>query len=99
MKFTVILEPEAEGGYSVSCPALPGCVSEGESLTEALDNIREAIVGILEVRRSKGMAPPPPETPELIADELRETLAARADEGLPLLVETQVVEIGAGVGV
>lgn len=36
MKFTVILSPEAGGGYSVVCPAVPGCVSQGDSLEEAL---------------------------------------------------------------
>lgn len=42
-KFTVVLEPEEDGGYSVHCSALPGCSSQGDSLEEALDNIREAI--------------------------------------------------------
>ena len=43
MKFTVQLIPEDEGGYSVLVPGLPGCVSQGETRDEALDNIREAI--------------------------------------------------------
>ncbi|HEY4364126.1 MAG TPA: type II toxin-antitoxin system HicB family antitoxin [Bryobacteraceae bacterium] len=42
MKFTVMLEKEADGGYVVSVPALPGCVSQGDSREEALANIREA---------------------------------------------------------
>ncbi|HEX9731042.1 MAG TPA: type II toxin-antitoxin system HicB family antitoxin [Thermoanaerobaculia bacterium] len=42
-KYTVILEPEDEGGYHVFCPALPGCHSEGETVEESLGNIREAI--------------------------------------------------------
>ena len=41
--YRVILEPEREGGFSVWVPGLPGCVSQGESLEEALANIREAI--------------------------------------------------------
>ena len=41
--YRVILEPEPDGGFSVWVPALPGCVSQGESLEEALANIREAI--------------------------------------------------------
>lgn len=57
MKFTVILEPEADGGYSVVCPAIPGCVSQGDSLDEALADIREAILLCLEVRR-EDQAPP-----------------------------------------
>lgn len=43
MKLRVILEPSAEGGYTVYVPALPGCISEGDSRDEALANIREAI--------------------------------------------------------
>ena len=42
MKFTVILEPESIG-YSIHCPALPGCISQGDSRDEAMANIREAI--------------------------------------------------------
>jgi len=43
-RYTVVLTPEIQaGGYSVSVPALPGCYSQGESVEEALDHIREAI--------------------------------------------------------
>ena len=47
-KYTVILEPEEEGGYHVFCPVLSGCHSEGETVEEALANIREAIEVYLE---------------------------------------------------
>lgn len=43
MKFQVVLEPSDEGGYTVYVPSLPGCISEGDTLEEALANIREAI--------------------------------------------------------
>ena len=43
MKYTVVLEKEADGGYVVSVPVLPGCVSQGDTREEALANIREAI--------------------------------------------------------
>ncbi len=50
MKFKVILrEDKEDGGYNVSCPALPGCHSQGDTIEEALANIKEAIVGCLEV--------------------------------------------------
>jgi len=43
-RYTVVLTPEPEaGGYSVSVPALPGCFSQGESVDDALAQIREAI--------------------------------------------------------
>ncbi|WP_367354794.1 type II toxin-antitoxin system HicB family antitoxin [Atribacter sp.] len=43
MKLRIVLEPSPEGGYTVYVPSLPGCISEGDSLEEALENIREAI--------------------------------------------------------
>jgi len=43
MKLRIILEPSPEGGYTVYVPSLPGCISEGDSLEKALENIREAI--------------------------------------------------------
>ena len=48
MKLKVVLEPSDEGGYTVFAPALPGCVSEGDTREEALANIREAIELYLE---------------------------------------------------
>ncbi len=49
MKLKVVLEPQPEGGYVAYVPALPGCVSQGETVEEALKNIREAIELYLEV--------------------------------------------------
>jgi len=49
LKLTVVLREEKEGGYSVQCLELPGCISEGETREETLANIREAIEGYLEV--------------------------------------------------
>ena len=44
MRLRVILEPSDEGGYTVTVPSLPGCISKGDSVDDALLNIREAIV-------------------------------------------------------
>lgn len=98
MKFTIILEPEPDGGYSVICPAIPGCVSQGDSLPEALGNIRQAILLCLDVRRDAKM-PEPVETPEIIAAELRECLKDRAEDGLPLTIETREIDVEAEVTV
>ncbi len=100
MKFaiTVILETEEDGGYSVHCPALPGCSSQGDTLEEALANIQEAILGVLKVRQQEGMSPPR-ETPEIVTEEIRQILAGRAEDGLPLTIETRVVELPAEVAV
>ena len=48
MKLQVILEPSEEGGFTVSVPNLPGCISEGDRREEALANIKEAIALYLE---------------------------------------------------
>ncbi|MBI3959785.1 MAG: type II toxin-antitoxin system HicB family antitoxin [Chloroflexi bacterium] len=48
MRFKVVLEASDEGGYTVYLPSLPGCISEGETVEEALQNIQEAIELYLE---------------------------------------------------
>jgi len=48
MRFQVVLEPSDEGGYTIYVPSLPGCISEGDTIEEALENIREAIELYLE---------------------------------------------------
>lgn len=56
MKFKVILrEDPLDGGYIASCPALPGCHSQGETTEEAIENVKDAIEGCLAVlnRRAK----------------------------------------------
>lgn len=52
--FKVILEPDETGGYVVSCPSLPGCYSQGDTVKEALDNIKEAILLCLEDMEAQG---------------------------------------------
>ena len=54
MRYTVVLEQEPDGGYVVSVPALPGCISPGDTRSEALTNIREAIVLYVEDCRAAG---------------------------------------------
>lgn len=49
MQIKVVLEPQKEGGYTVHVPSLPGCLSEGETIEEALKNIKEAILLYLEI--------------------------------------------------
>ena len=48
MNLQVVLEPSDEGGYTVYVPALPGCISEGDTVDDAMLNIREAIELYLE---------------------------------------------------
>lgn len=54
MRYTVVLEQEPDGGYVVSVPALPGCISQGDTRSEAFANIREAIELCIEDCRDAG---------------------------------------------
>ncbi|MBU3942377.1 type II toxin-antitoxin system HicB family antitoxin [Patescibacteria group bacterium] len=49
LTYKVELEPQKEGGYTVTVPSLPGCISEGDTLEQALGNIKDAIEGYLRV--------------------------------------------------
>lgn len=53
-EYTVIYHPADEGGYTVSVPSLPGCVSEGDTLEEARVMIHDAIRGYIEVLLKDG---------------------------------------------
>ena len=48
MRFKVVLEPSEDGGYTAYVPSLPGCISEGDTVEEALKNIEEAVELYLE---------------------------------------------------
>jgi predicted RNase H-like HicB family nuclease len=68
MKFQVTIDRDEDGVWIVECPAIPGCVTQGASKAEALQNIAEAIQICLEVR---------------------------AEQGLPLTIETRQIEVAA----
>ena len=55
MKFSVTIDRDEDGAWVIECPAIPGCVSQGATREEALENIREAIAVCLEVRAERGM--------------------------------------------
>ena len=54
MRFTVVLEKEEDGGFVASVPALPGCVSQGDTRAEAMKNVREAVEVYLDDCRESG---------------------------------------------
>ncbi|HEV8711402.1 MAG TPA: type II toxin-antitoxin system HicB family antitoxin [Candidatus Binatia bacterium] len=58
MDYTVIVHEAEEGGYWVEVPALPGCYSQGESVEEALANVREAVSLHVEALREDGQEVP-----------------------------------------
>jgi predicted RNase H-like HicB family nuclease len=68
MKFHVTLQKELKDGYVVRCLELPGAMSQGETEEEALANIRDAILTILDMMREHGQMPTvnPAEIRELI---------------------------------
>ena len=55
MRFLVTVDRDEDGAWVVECPSIPGCVSQGKTKPEALANIKEAIMGCLEVRAERGM--------------------------------------------
>ncbi len=55
MKFLITLTRDEDGIFIAECPAIPGCVSQGETEDEAEKNIQEAIKECLEVRAEQGM--------------------------------------------
>ncbi len=68
MKFSVTINRDEDGIWIVECPGIPGCVSQGETRDEALENIKDAIQQCLQVR---------------------------AEQGIPLTIETKQTEVAA----
>jgi predicted RNase H-like HicB family nuclease len=56
-KYAVVIHEDPEGGFWGEVPALPGCYSQGETVEEFMENIREAIAGVLEVMNEQGGEP------------------------------------------
>ena len=63
--FSIVLEPQEDGGFTVLVPALPEVVTEGDNETEALANAEEAIRAVLAYRRDNGIAIPADARPEV----------------------------------
>ena len=55
MVFNVTIERDEDGVWIVECPSIPGCVSQGATKNEAIENIKDAIKGCLEVRAERGL--------------------------------------------
>ncbi len=74
--YTVLFEPAEEGGFVVTCPALPGLVTEGDTLEEARYMAEDAIRGYLESLRQDGQSAPVDRVP--LKETVRVTLLAPA---------------------
>ncbi len=66
MRYRVLIEQDEDGVYVAEVPALPGCVSEGRTRSEVLDNIKEAIAGYCDSLREHGDPVPPSINEEVV---------------------------------
>jgi predicted RNase H-like HicB family nuclease len=66
MKYRVIIETDEDGVYVAEVPCLPGCISQGKTREEAVNNIKEAITAYLESLKSHGEPVPPPISEEVV---------------------------------
>jgi antitoxin HicB len=66
MKYRVYFEQDEDGVFVATCPALPGCVSQGQTRVEATENIREAIAGYIQSLKKHGEPVPPSILEEVI---------------------------------
>ena len=70
MKYRTFIEQDEDGKFVATCPALPGCVSQGDTRAEARANVADAIRGYLESLRKHGESIPPPITEEVVEVEV-----------------------------
>lgn len=70
MKYRILIEQDEDGVFVVTCPSLPGCVSQGATREEARKNIADAISGYLESLRKHDEPIPPSITEEIVEVEL-----------------------------
>ena len=66
MRYRVLIEQDEDGVYVAEVPALPGCISQGKTRSEAIDNVKEAISGYLESLKAHDEPVPPPITEEVV---------------------------------
>lgn len=66
MKYRVLTEQDEDGVYVAEVPSLPGCISQGGSRDEAVENVKEAIAAYLESLETHGDPVPPPITEEVV---------------------------------
>jgi len=66
MKYRILIEQDEDHQFIATCPSLPGCVSQGKTRREALENIKDAVEGYLESLRKHGDFIPPPIEEDMI---------------------------------
>ncbi|MBC7225855.1 MAG: type II toxin-antitoxin system HicB family antitoxin [Thermoflexales bacterium] len=58
-KLPLVFEPQPEGGYTVTCPLIPELITEGDTVEEALENVRDALVAVMEACEDLNRPVPP----------------------------------------
>ncbi len=66
VEYRVLIEPDEDGVYVAEVPLLPGCISQGRTRAEALENIKEAIAAYLESLKAHNEPVPPPISEEVV---------------------------------
>lgn len=66
MKYRIIIEQDEDGMFVAECPNLPGCISQGKTRIEAIENIKDAIKGYLESLEKHNEPIPPPIEEEVV---------------------------------
>jgi predicted RNase H-like HicB family nuclease len=66
VKFRVLIEPDEDGVFVAEVPALPGCITQGNTRDEAVKNVREAIAAYLESLEAHDDPVPPPISEEIV---------------------------------
>jgi antitoxin HicB len=54
LKLPLVFDPQPEGGYTVTSPLLPDLITEGDSVDDALENVRDALAAVVEIYREQG---------------------------------------------
>jgi antitoxin HicB len=66
MHYRILIEQDEDGIFVAECPTLPGCISQGKTRSEALENIRDAVKGYIESLRKHNEPIPPPIEEEIV---------------------------------
>ena len=66
MKYRILIEQDEDGAFVAECPSLPGCVSQGNTRQEAIENAQDAIRGYLESLKKHDEPIPPPIDEEIV---------------------------------
>jgi antitoxin HicB len=66
MKYRILIEEDEDGAFVAECPSLPGCISQGKTRKEAVNNIQDAMRGYLESLRKHNEPIPPPIDEEIV---------------------------------